>query len=48
MNEMSVADLQEMLGIALVYKEMGFEGVQIDVDHAVEILERLLAVEEQQ
>jgi hypothetical protein len=46
--EMSTADLSEMLGICYMYKEMGHDKVQMNTEHAVEILQRLITYEEKQ
>lgn len=46
-DEMSTADLSEMLGICYMYQEMGHKKVQMDAEHAVEILQRLIAYEAQ-
>lgn len=45
--EMSTADLNEMLGICYMYQETGHKRVQMDAEHAVEILQRLIAYEAQ-
>lgn len=43
MNQaMDKADLGEMLLFAKQYQEMGFTKIQMETEHAVEILERLL------
>lgn len=38
MGELNEADLNEMLGICYMSKEAGFDKIQMDVDHAIEIL----------
>lgn len=42
-EQMSDTDLGEMLGIAYAYRDAGFQKIKIDTDHAIEILERLIA-----
>lgn len=42
-NELTIADLNEMLGICLMSKEAGFPKVQAETTHIIEILERLIA-----
>lgn len=45
MNEqMSDTDLGEMLGIADLSKDAGYEKIQMDTDDAIEILECLIAL----
>lgn len=40
--QLSREDLSDMLAGAAIYKEAGFNEVRIDLDHAIEILTRLL------
>ncbi len=42
-NELTLSDLNEMLGILFVYQ--GNSKIQMNYSHAVEILERLIAFE---
>ena len=42
---MSITDLSEMLGFCYMYQDAGFPKVQLDTEHAVEILQRLIAKE---
>jgi hypothetical protein len=42
---MSYSDLSEMLCLVYSYQEAGFPQVRINVEHAREILERLLTYE---
>jgi len=45
MNEMTLPDLGEMLGLLYMFQDAGAAKVQLDTPHAVEILQRLIAHE---
>lgn len=44
-NNLSTMDLNEMLGLAFESQNAGFTQVKINVNHVVEILDRLLTFE---
>lgn len=45
MSKLEVCDLGEMLGICYLMQDIKQAKVQMDTEHAIEILERLLAWE---
>lgn len=45
--EMELVDLYEMLGFVYEYKQAGFPKLQLNTEHAQEILERLIAHEKE-
>lgn len=44
---MTIGDLSEMLQFCYFYEELGHKKVQLDTEHAVEILQRLIKWETQ-
>lgn len=46
-DNLSIKDLNEMLGLALESRFAGYSKVQADTEHVIEILDRLLAFENQ-
>lgn len=44
-NELTFGDLNEMLGFAYLYHDAGSAKIQLNTEHAVEILTRLIAHE---